>query len=138
LPCAGRAEVRDSDCTYAAAWRMLRSVNGLRNDGMSVPGIPDVMMSTIDASVVAWRSRPWRFGPVPPSPSLPWHHAHCESKICRPAAASLDGAGAARRGGAARVCAAASCTPAAIVNTMKTAIGRRTTASCMRDRVAGL
>jgi hypothetical protein len=45
-----------------------------------------------------------RLGPVPPTPLVPWHHAHCDSKIRLPAAISLapavrsDGADAAPGG----------------------------------------
>src|SRR5262249_14834553 len=46
-------------------------------------------------------------GPMPPSPSLPWHHAHCASKTRRPSAASVDMAGRAGRCDAVRVCATA-------------------------------
>src|SRR3954452_17789408 len=64
---------------------------------MSVPGMPLTMMSTTDGRVVACRRRPCRFGPVPPSPSLPWHHAHCASKMRRPAERSFGPAAAADR-----------------------------------------
>src|SRR5262252_307479 len=40
---------------------------------------------------------------MPPSPSLPWHQAHCASKVRRPSAASADVAERAERGDAVRV-----------------------------------
>jgi hypothetical protein len=46
LPGTARVVARDSDCTYAAVWRELRSVNP--NAGISVPGMPLWMMSAID------------------------------------------------------------------------------------------
>jgi len=50
-------------------------------------------MSTSALSLAAFRSVVrCRLGPVPPVPSVPWHHAHCDSKMRLPAAMSVDAA----------------------------------------------
>src|SRR5262249_46672416 len=126
------AAVRDSDCTYAAVCWMLRSVSVERKPGISVPGIPFVTISAIDARDVAWRSVPCRFGPMPPSPSLPWHHAHCASKIRRPSAASLD-SGVREGRGVGRDWADA---PAAAIDTRRLTPARRLCLRSMR-RIIG-
>src|SRR5437660_582920 len=81
----------------------MRSVSEIAKFGISVPGMPVRTMRTRSASFLAWRRvARCRFGPLPPVPSVPWHQAHCASKMRLPAARS--------RGSApliARVCAAA-------------------------------
>ena len=98
-----RRAARDRDERQHVGRRLPRAALGQPEAERRHVGAGNAVADDVDDRVVRGgvaQRRPWRFGPVPPSPPLPWHHAHCASKMRWPAARSVVPAAA-----AGRVCA---------------------------------